>query len=207
MDLVATPVEWWRSCQDAQDGDPSARRTISYHIIHACDVNPFMHVMLIFLCILFCLDRDGSIIRWSLIVNIKIIMCFSLVCTVNKVRRFKAPRDDWVWQTLRSHTTRVDEPSMYRHGLATHANTTVLLGEPSMYIHGLGTHNRKVKHESYGWYDEHVDVCICSCTNFTWWSVIGVVNLVCVITETTRGVLFLSGSSCSNFLLTWTNLS
>ena len=30
----------------------------------------------------------------------------------------------------------------------------------------------------------------------------GVVNLVCVITKTTRGMLFLSGSSCINFELT-----
>ena len=29
----------------------------------------------------------------------------------------------------------------------------------------------------------------------------GVVNLVCVITETTRGMLFLSGSSCNYFEL------
>ena len=41
MDLGATPVEWWRSCHDAQDGDQVQERTISYHIIHACDVNPF----------------------------------------------------------------------------------------------------------------------------------------------------------------------
>ena len=27
----------------------------------------------------------------------------------------------------------------------------------------------------------------------------GVVNLVCVVTKTTRGMLFLSGSSCGNF--------
>mgnify|MGYP003446396237 CR=1 FL=1 len=97
MDLGATPVEWWRSCHDAQDGDQVQERTISYHIIHACDVNPFKHVMLILLCILFCLERDGSIIRWSLSLNIKIIMCSSLVCTVKKVRRFETPRDDRVW--------------------------------------------------------------------------------------------------------------
>ena len=69
----------------------SARRTISYHIIHACDVNPFMHLILLRF------DRNGSIIRWSLSHNIKIIMCSSLVCTVTKVRRFETPRDDRVW--------------------------------------------------------------------------------------------------------------
>ena len=37
----------------------------------------FMHVMFILLCILFCLSRDGSIIRWSLTLNIKDIV-FSL---------------------------------------------------------------------------------------------------------------------------------
>jgi len=62
MDLGATPVEWWRSCQDAQDGDQVQEGP--YHITLS------MHVMLILLCILFCLDlcldRDGSIIRWSL---------------------------------------------------------------------------------------------------------------------------------------------
>ena len=89
MDLGAMPVEWWRSCQDAQDGDQVQEGP--YHI------TLFMHVMLILLCILFCLDRDGSIIRWSLSLNIKIIKCSSLVCTVKKVRRFEAPRDDRVW--------------------------------------------------------------------------------------------------------------
>ena len=69
----------------------SARRTISYHIIYACDVNPFMHLILLRY------DRGGSIIRWSLPLNIKIIICSSLVCTVKKVRRFEAPRDDRVW--------------------------------------------------------------------------------------------------------------
>ena len=57
-----------------------------------------MHVMLILFMHLILLryDRDGSIIRCSLQLNIKIIMCSSLVCTVKKVRRFEAPRDDRV---------------------------------------------------------------------------------------------------------------
>ena len=68
----------------------SARRTISYHII--------MHVMLILMhLILLRYDRDDSIIRWYLTLNINIIMCSSLVCTVKKVRRFETPRDDRVW--------------------------------------------------------------------------------------------------------------
>ncbi len=71
----------------------NARRTISYHIIHACDVNPFMHLILLS----YDRDRCGSIIRWSLPLNIKIIICSSLVCTVKKVRRFETPRDDRVW--------------------------------------------------------------------------------------------------------------
>ena len=91
MDLGAEPVEWWRSYHDAQDGDRNARRTISYHIIHACDVNPFLHLILLRY------DHGVSIIRWSLQLNIKIIMCSSLVCTVKKVRHFEAPRDDRVW--------------------------------------------------------------------------------------------------------------
>jgi hypothetical protein len=37
----------------------NARRTISYHIIHACDVNPFMHLILLS----YDRDRCGSIIR------------------------------------------------------------------------------------------------------------------------------------------------
>ena len=112
-DLGATPVEWSISYHDAQDGDQVQEGP--YHI------TLFMHVMLILLCVLFCLDRDGSIIRWSLSLNIKIIMCSSLVCTVKKVHRFETPRDDRVWQTQRSHTTGADEPSMYIHGLGTHA--------------------------------------------------------------------------------------
>ena len=57
----------WRHAGD--DGDhvcalemeikSTRRKAISYHTLWiACDVNP--------LCILSCLDRDGSIIRWSL---------------------------------------------------------------------------------------------------------------------------------------------
>ena len=91
MDLGATPVEWWRSCHDAQDGDQVQEGP--YHIIYTCDVNPFMHLILLS----YDRDRCGSIIRWSLPLNIKIIICSSLVCTVKKVRRFEAPRDDRVW--------------------------------------------------------------------------------------------------------------
>ena len=50
MDLGAAPVARWRS---------NARRTISYHIIHACDVYPFMHLILLS----YDYDRCGSIIR------------------------------------------------------------------------------------------------------------------------------------------------
>ena len=89
MDLGATPVGWWRSYHDAQDGDQVQEGP--YHITLS------MRVMLILLCILFCLDRVDSIIRWSLSINIKIIMCSSLVCTVKKVRRFETPHDDRVW--------------------------------------------------------------------------------------------------------------
>ena len=53
MDLGATLVEWWRSFHDAQDGDQVQEGP--YHI------TLFMHVMLILLCILFCLDRDGNV--------------------------------------------------------------------------------------------------------------------------------------------------
>ena len=91
MDLGATPVEWWRSYHDAQDGDQM--REGPYHITLS------MHVMLILfmhLILLRC-DHGVSIIRWSLEINIKIIMCSSLVCTVKKVCRFEAPRDDRVW--------------------------------------------------------------------------------------------------------------
>ena len=45
-------------------------------------------------CLLGC-DRKGSMIRWYLSLNIKIIS--PLVCTVAKVCRVEAPRDDRVW--------------------------------------------------------------------------------------------------------------
>ena len=93
MDLGATPVEWWRSYHDAQDGDRMQEGP--YHITLS------MHVMLILFMHLILLSYDcdhyGSIIRWSLPLNIKIIICSSLVCTVKKVRRFETPRDDRVW--------------------------------------------------------------------------------------------------------------
>ena len=146
MDFGTTPVEWWISCHDAQAGDQM--REGPYHITLS------MHVMLILFMhlILLRFDRCGSIIRWSLPLNIKIIMCSSIVCTVKKVRRFEAPRDDRFWfDGLYVRIRRVQDRF-------SHANATVLLGEPNMYIHGLGTCNRKVNHEAYGWYDEHVDV-------------------------------------------------
>ena len=68
----------WRWRSEAQEERP-------YHITHY-----ELHVMLILSCILFCLDRDGSIIRWSLSLNLKIIKCSSLVCTVAKTCRFEA---------------------------------------------------------------------------------------------------------------------
>jgi hypothetical protein len=63
--VEAIMVEWWRSCRRARDGDQCAK--IGYtmsHIVYACDFYP--------LCILFCFDSDGSIIRWSLTLNFKI---------------------------------------------------------------------------------------------------------------------------------------
>jgi hypothetical protein len=47
MDLGAMPLEGWRSCHDAQDGD--RMREGPYHI------TLYMHVIFILLCILFCL--------------------------------------------------------------------------------------------------------------------------------------------------------
>ena len=55
MDLGATLVALWRSYHDAQDGDQVQEGP--YRITLP------MHVMLILLCILCCLDRDGRIIR------------------------------------------------------------------------------------------------------------------------------------------------
>ena len=99
---------WWTTmkrrhgpwCHAGDDGDHAralemmikgTRRKMPYHI------TLLLHVMLILLCILFCLDRDGSIIRWSLSLNIKKPKCSPLVCTVAKFRRFETPRDDRVW--------------------------------------------------------------------------------------------------------------
>jgi hypothetical protein len=48
MDLGAMPLEGWRSCHDAQDGD--RMREGPYHI------TLYMHVIFILICILFCLD-------------------------------------------------------------------------------------------------------------------------------------------------------
>jgi hypothetical protein len=57
-------------------------------------------------------------------------MCSPLVCTIAKDRRFEASRDDRV---LRSHTTGVSQ-------IYTYKNTRVKLDDPSMYRHGLRTH-------------------------------------------------------------------
>jgi hypothetical protein len=67
----------------------NAWRTISYHIIYACDVNPFMHHILLRL-------SRGSIIRWSLSHKYHDKMCSSIACTVKKVCRFETPCDDRV---------------------------------------------------------------------------------------------------------------
>ena len=72
---------WWRSCPLMMEimsvlwrWRSKAQRQKGHIISHY-----ELHVMLILLCILYCLDRDGSIIRWSLSLNIKIIKCSSLV--------------------------------------------------------------------------------------------------------------------------------
>jgi hypothetical protein len=96
--LGATPVAWWRSHQDVRDGDRMRARP--YHITLS------LHMMLIFLWILFSLDLIArQHYKMILSHNIKIIICSSIVCTIEKVHHFETPRDDWVWQTQRSHTT------------------------------------------------------------------------------------------------------
>jgi hypothetical protein len=61
--------------------------------------------------------------------------------------------------------------------------------------------NRKVKHESYGWYDEHGDVrlwnYVISRNDRLRYSKFGLCNHL----RKLRGMLFLSGSSPSNFEL------
>ena len=98
--LTLTPRRrWWRSCPLMMEDHvralemkiKGAKTKGPYHITYE------LHVMLILLCILYCLDRDGSIIRWSLSLNIKIIKCSSLVFTIAKTYRFEASRDDRVW--------------------------------------------------------------------------------------------------------------
>ena len=63
--------------------------------------------------------------------------------------------------------------------------------------------NRKVKHKSYSGYDDHLMLAFEAAPPHVMIGC-GVVNLVCVITKTTRGMLFLSGSSRGNF---WINLN
>ena len=53
-----------------------------------------LHVMFILLCILLCLDHDGSIFKMIPHLKIKIKLCSPHVCTVAKVRRVQAPHDD-----------------------------------------------------------------------------------------------------------------
>jgi hypothetical protein len=63
---------------------------ISYHIIYACDVYPFMHLILLRF------DHAVALYDDPLHINIKIKMCSSIACTVKKVHRFETPCDDRV---------------------------------------------------------------------------------------------------------------
>ena len=67
---------WWRSCPLMMEIKSvfwrwrSKAQRLKGHIISHYE----LHVMLILLCILYCLDYDGSIIRLSLSLNIKIML-------------------------------------------------------------------------------------------------------------------------------------
>jgi hypothetical protein len=122
-------VEWWRSCRCARDGDQCAKigHTMS-HIVYACDVYP--------LWILFCFDRDGSIIRWSLTLNFKIKCVLPSYAPLRKI-------------VILKHHVMIGCYKLYVHiqrvqaSFCTRQNTWVKLDKPSMYRHGLGTHGPK----------------------------------------------------------------
>ena len=76
--LTLTPRRrWWRSCPLMMEIMPVLWRWRSKAQDQRAISHYELHVMLILLCILFCLDRDGSIIRWSLSLKLKIIKCSS----------------------------------------------------------------------------------------------------------------------------------
>jgi hypothetical protein len=152
-------VEWWRSCRLARDGDQCVKigYTIS-HIVYACDVYP--------LCILFCFDRDGSIIRWFLTLNFKIKCVLPSYAPLQKIVVLKHHVMVGCYK-LYVHIQRVQ--ASFAHAKILGLNLTSLA-----YTDMASEHmDRKVKHESYEWYDQHIDVQFTiKTTSFTWWSVL-----------------------------------
>jgi hypothetical protein len=142
--VEAIMVEWWRSCRRAWDRDQCAKigYTIS-HIVYACDIYP--------LCILFYFDCDGSIIRWSLTLNFKIKCVLPLYAPLQKIVVLK-------------HHVMIGCYKLYVHiqwVQASFAHAKILgLNLTSLACTNMTSEHtdRKVKHESYGWYDQHVDV-------------------------------------------------
>jgi hypothetical protein len=150
-------VEWWRSCRRARDEDQCAK--IGYtmsHIVYACDVYP--------LCILFCFDQDSSIIRWSLTLNFKIKCVLPSYTPLQKIVILKHHVMIRGYK-LYVHIQRC-KPDLHMQ------NTWVKLDEPSMYRHGLRTHGLK----GQAWVIWMMwSTCWCSplkLHHLTWWSVL-----------------------------------
>ena len=132
-------TRWWRSwCHAGDDNDHGAPKmeikrsnmilAISCHYLIACDV---YHVYASYLL------RTTVVNKMIPHNNFKKV--FPL--TMHRCDSSLFRSTTW-WlgvRFLRSNTTGVDEPSMYRHGLGTHAIHLGWLDEPSMYRHGLGT--------------------------------------------------------------------
>ena len=108
-DLGALLVEWWRSCRCVGDGDQRLKEK-GYTISHIK-----LHVMFILFMHLILLSHDGSIIRWSLTLNIK-IKVFSL--SVQRCERSSFRSTTW-WSGVTGSTFTYDvcKPvlHMWRH--------------------------------------------------------------------------------------------
>jgi hypothetical protein len=154
--VEAIIVEWWRSCRRVRDRDQCAK--IGYtmsHTVYACDV---YH-----LCILFCFDRDGSIIRWSLTLNFKIKYILPSYAPLRKIVVLK----HYVMGAINStFTYNGCKPDLHIQ------NTVVKLDEPSMYRHDLEKHGPK----GQTWVIWMIwSTCWCSplkLHHLTWWSVL-----------------------------------
>ena len=140
---IMVSCRWRRWAWCPEDGDQRSKMilAISCHYLIACDV---YHVFASYLL------RTTVVSKMIPYNNFKKVVPLTVHCCEGSLFRSTTWWSGVISSTsiyngckpvLHTQNTQVklDEPSMYRHGLGTHAIHLGWLDEPSMYRHGLGT--------------------------------------------------------------------